>query len=116
MSLIEFPPAVEKVYPGDRDRLARMSLIEGLVLISSLYSTFITYFPEGMPKQFRMASLAVIGSRKVNGVAEVTRLLSLSKFVLTWICCIVNSYEPQFSRTWSSSKVSASEDQFLGNP
>ncbi|KAJ7661723.1 glycosyltransferase family 35 protein [Mycena rosella] len=46
--------AVEKQFPGDRDRLGRMSLIE-----------------EGFPKQVRMAFLACIGSRKVNGVAEV---------------------------------------------
>ncbi|KAH6873979.1 glycogen phosphorylase [Coprinopsis sp. MPI-PUGE-AT-0042] len=45
---------VERKYPGDRDRLARMSLIE-----------------EGQPKQIRMAHLAAIGSRKVNGVAEL---------------------------------------------
>jgi starch phosphorylase len=43
------------MFPGDRDRLARMSLIE-----------------EGFPKQVRMAFLACIGSRKVNGVAEVS--------------------------------------------
>ncbi|KAG6879580.1 hypothetical protein C0992_001194 [Termitomyces sp. T32_za158] len=46
--------AVEKRFPADRDRLARMSLIE-----------------EGQPKQVRMAYLACIGSRKVNGVAEL---------------------------------------------
>ncbi|KAF8200227.1 glycogen phosphorylase [Pholiota molesta] len=46
--------SVEKKFPGDRERLARMSLIE-----------------EGMPKQVRMAHLACIGSRKVNGVAEL---------------------------------------------
>ncbi|KAF9007192.1 glycogen phosphorylase [Cyathus striatus] len=46
--------AVEKKFPGDKDRLARMSLIE-----------------EGFPKQVRMAHLACIGSRKVNGVAEL---------------------------------------------
>ncbi|KAG6829210.1 hypothetical protein H0H87_012238 [Tephrocybe sp. NHM501043] len=46
--------SVERKYPGDRDRLARMSLIE-----------------EGHPKQVRMAFLACIGSRKVNGVAEL---------------------------------------------
>lgn len=91
-----------------------MSLIEGLLLVRFLYSSFLTYFPEGMPKQVRMAHLAVIGSRKVNGVAEVIRLLSFSNSILTWISsCIVNSYEPQFSRTLSSSKVSASEEQFL---
>ncbi|KAF9526240.1 glycogen phosphorylase [Crepidotus variabilis] len=49
-----FLQAVEKVYPGDRERLARMSLIE-----------------EGPLKQVRMAHLACIGSRKVNGVAEL---------------------------------------------
>lgn len=49
-----FLQAVEKKFPGDRDRLARMSLIE-----------------EGFPKQVRMAFLACIGSRKVNGVAEL---------------------------------------------
>lgn len=49
---------MEKKFPGDRDRLARMSLIE-----------------EGFPKQVRMAFLACIGSRKVNGVAEVSSVL-----------------------------------------
>ncbi|KAG9310893.1 glycosyltransferase family 35 protein [Chiua virens] len=46
--------AVEQMFPGDRDRFARMSLIE-----------------EGFPKNIRMAHLACIGSRKVNGVAEL---------------------------------------------
>ncbi|GAA5914635.1 hypothetical protein JCM8208_002099 [Rhodotorula glutinis] len=45
---------VERKFPGDRARLARMSLIE-----------------EGSPKRVRMAHLAVIGSHKVNGVAEL---------------------------------------------
>ncbi|KIP06577.1 glycosyltransferase family 35 protein [Phlebiopsis gigantea 11061_1 CR5-6] len=49
-----FIQAVEKKFPGDRERLARMSLIE-----------------EGFPQNVRMANLAVIGSRKVNGVAEL---------------------------------------------
>ncbi|KAF7307131.1 Alpha-1,4 glucan phosphorylase [Mycena indigotica] len=49
-----FLQSVEKKYPGDRDRLGRMSLIE-----------------EGFPKHVRMAFLACIGSRKVNGVAEL---------------------------------------------
>ncbi|KAJ7576033.1 glycogen phosphorylase [Mycena floridula] len=49
-----FLQAVEKKFPGDRDRLGRMSLIE-----------------EGFPQQVRMAFLACIGSRKVNGVAEL---------------------------------------------
>ncbi|KAL4262671.1 Alpha-1,4 glucan phosphorylase [Pleurotus pulmonarius] len=49
-----FLQAVEKKFPGDRERLARMSLIE-----------------EGFPKQVRMANLACIGSRRINGVAEL---------------------------------------------
>ncbi|KAI0276052.1 glycosyltransferase family 35 protein [Russula aff. rugulosa BPL654] len=49
-----FLQSVEKKYPGDRERLGRLSLIE-----------------EGFPKQVRMANLAVVGSRKVNGVAEL---------------------------------------------
>jgi len=49
-----FLQVVEKKFPGDRDKLARMSLIE-----------------EGYPQQVRMANLACIGSRKVNGVAEL---------------------------------------------
>ncbi|KAJ6602633.1 glycosyltransferase family 35 protein [Mycena vulgaris] len=49
-----FLQSVEKKFPGDRDRLGRMSLIE-----------------EGFPQQVRMAFLACIGSRKVNGVAEL---------------------------------------------
>ncbi|KAF8903189.1 glycogen phosphorylase [Mucidula mucida] len=49
-----FLQAVEKKFPGDRDRLGRMSLIE-----------------EGYPQQVRMAHLACIGSKKVNGVAEL---------------------------------------------
>lgn len=49
-----FLQAVEKKYPGDRERLNRMSLIE-----------------EGIPQNVRMANLACVGSRKVNGVAEL---------------------------------------------
>ena len=41
-------------YPGDPDRLGRMSLIE-----------------EGNPKKVRMAYLAIIGSHSVNGVSEL---------------------------------------------
>jgi len=49
-----FLQSVEKKFPGDRERLARMSLIE-----------------EGQPQQVRMAFLACVGSRRVNGVAEL---------------------------------------------
>jgi glycogen phosphorylase len=45
---------VEKNFPGDRDLLTRVSIIE-----------------ESQPKTVRMAYLAIIGSHKVNGVAEL---------------------------------------------
>lgn len=49
-----FLQEVEKKFPNDRDMLRRVSIIE-----------------ESQPKQVRMAYLAVIGSHKVNGVAEL---------------------------------------------
>lgn len=45
---------VEKKFPKDRDLLSRVSIIE-----------------ESSPRQVRMAYLAIIGSHKVNGVAEL---------------------------------------------
>jgi len=45
---------VALVFPGDKERLGRMSLVE-----------------EGEPKQVRMANLAVVGSHSVNGVAAL---------------------------------------------
>jgi starch phosphorylase len=49
-------------YPGDRERLKRMSLIE-----------------ETTPKQLRMANLAVVGSHSINGVSAIhTRLIQTS--------------------------------------
>ncbi|MBN1282650.1 MAG: glycogen/starch/alpha-glucan phosphorylase [Proteobacteria bacterium] len=54
-----FMDEVGKVYPGDVDRLRRMSIIE-----------------EGAEKRVRMANLAIVGSFAVNGVAELhTRIL-----------------------------------------
>lgn len=49
-----FLQQVEKKFPGDRDLLRRVSIIE-----------------ESQPKMVRMAYLAVVGSHKVNGVAEL---------------------------------------------
>ncbi|KAK6463838.1 releases glucose-1-phosphate from glycogen [Scheffersomyces coipomensis] len=49
-----FLKEVEKKFPGDRDVLGKVSIIE-----------------ESTPKQIRMASLAIVGSHKVNGVAEL---------------------------------------------
>uniref|UniRef100_A0A8C1VX38 Alpha-1,4 glucan phosphorylase n=1 Tax=Cyprinus carpio TaxID=7962 RepID=A0A8C1VX38_CYPCA len=45
---------VAALYPGDSDRLCRMSLIE-----------------EGNPKRINMAHLCVVGSHAVNGVARI---------------------------------------------
>lgn len=45
---------MEKKFPNDRDMLRRVSIIE-----------------ESQPKMVRMAFLAVVGSHKVNGVAEL---------------------------------------------
>ncbi|KAI0447816.1 glycosyltransferase family 35 protein [Xylaria telfairii] len=49
-----FLQSVEKEFPGDKDLLTRVSIIE-----------------ESQPKMVRMAYLAVVGSHKVNGVAEL---------------------------------------------
>jgi glycogen phosphorylase len=49
-----FLQSVEKKFPNERDLLARVSIIE-----------------ESQPKMIRMAYLAVVGSHKVNGVAEL---------------------------------------------
>jgi len=61
---MQFLQGVERKFPGDRDRLARMSLIQ-----------------EGTPQYVRMANLACVASRKVNGVAELH-----SELVRTTIC------------------------------
>ncbi|KAG9253189.1 family 35 glycosyltransferase [Emericellopsis atlantica] len=49
-----FLQQVEKQFPNDRDILRRVSIIE-----------------ESQPKMVRMAYLAIVGSHKVNGVAEL---------------------------------------------
>ncbi|GAB1193533.1 Non-essential glycogen phosphorylase [Aspergillus pseudonomiae] len=49
-----FLQTVEKKFPNDRDLLSRVSIIE-----------------ESHPKMIRMAHIAIIGSHKVNGVAEL---------------------------------------------
>lgn len=49
-----FVEEIRKRFPGDDDKLARMSLIQ-----------------EGYPQYVRMAFLAIVGSHKVNGVAAL---------------------------------------------
>ncbi|KAI2733114.1 CAZyme family GT35 [Penicillium roqueforti] len=59
-----FLQSVEKRFPKDRDLLSRVSIIE-----------------ESHPKMVRMAYLAIIGSHKVNGVAELhSKLLKSTLF------------------------------------
>ncbi len=58
---LEFCNAVRKQYPGDEDRVRRMSMIEG--------------------GQVRMAHLAILGSHRVNGVAALhTQILKSTIF------------------------------------
>jgi len=59
-----FMRAVNHRYPGDLDRMRRLSLIE-----------------EGNPRRVRMGHLAIVGSHKVNGVAELhTQLMKSTTF------------------------------------
>ena len=59
-----FLEEVAKEFPGDNDRLRRMSIVE-----------------EGDVKKIRMAHLAVIGSHSINGVSELhTKLLETRLF------------------------------------
>jgi len=51
---MHFLQQVERRFPKDRDMLGRVSIVE-----------------ESQPKMIRMAYLAIIGSHKVNGVAEL---------------------------------------------
>lgn len=77
-----FLQSVEKKFPGDLGRLSRMSLIEGKFrsLITTIFLRWIFIMAaEGVPQQVRMANLACIGSRKVNGVAEVRIMHSHAK-------------------------------------
>ena len=72
--------AVEKKFPGDKEKLARMSLIEGrcswMQFTDARHDHLTVCITEGFPKNLRMANLACIGSRKVNGVAEVSSLVT----------------------------------------
>jgi starch phosphorylase len=59
-----FLEEVDARFPGDTDRLRRMSLIE-----------------EGSPRQVRMAHLAIVGGHSVNGVAALHSELVKSELV-----------------------------------
>jgi glycogen phosphorylase len=66
-----FLTGVSAAYPGDRERLKRMSLIE-----------------ESMPKQVRMTHLAIVGSHSINGVSALHTELIKSTLV------------PDFAELW----------------
>uniref|UniRef100_A0A5K1K306 Alpha-1,4 glucan phosphorylase n=1 Tax=Ganoderma boninense TaxID=34458 RepID=A0A5K1K306_9APHY len=100
-----FLQAVEKKFPGDKEKLARMSLIE-----------------EGFPKNLRMANLACIGSRKVNGVAEcnpglsnlISETLKLPKAVFLKDLyklegLLEHAENPAFQKRWAAVKQSNKE-------
>ena len=82
-----FLDTVRLQYPGDNERLARLSLIE-----------------EGPVKQVRMAHLACVGSHKVNGVAVLhTELLKrdvLNDFYDLWPEKFVNVTNGVTPRRW----------------
>ena len=72
-------------FPGDNDRLARLSLID-----------------ETGPRSIRMANLATVGSHKVNGVAalhsELLRQTVLRDFAEVWpdkFCNVTNGVTPR---------------------
>lgn len=62
-----------------------MSLIEGTVSLIVRHSRAHTSLAEGFPQNVRMANLAVIGSRKVNGVAEVRHDLSVATVMCSYM-------------------------------
>lgn len=68
---MRFLRKISSMYPGDNDRLRRMSLIE-----------------EANPKKIRMGNLSVVGSHSVNGVSELhSNLLETSLFRDFYECC-----------------------------
>jgi glycogen phosphorylase len=80
-----FLDGVRAAYPGDDARVARMSLIE-----------------EGGEKRVRMANLAVVGSHKVNGVAELhtellkqTVLRDFAELTPDRFCNVTNGVTPR---------------------
>jgi len=59
-----FLKIIKKKWPGDEERLRRMSIFE-----------------EGFPKHVRMAHLAIVGSHSINGVAKLHSELVKTKLV-----------------------------------
>lgn len=74
-----FLQSVADKFPGDRERLQRMSLIE-----------------ESSPKRVRMAFLAVVCCFKVNGVAELH-----SQLIKSTIFKVSPRDKPRFAETYA---------------
>ena len=78
---------VEQVWPGQKDRQERMSVIE-----------------EGEPKQVRMAHLAIVGSHWVNGVAalhsELVKTALVPDFHQLWPAKFNNKTNGVTQRRW----------------
>jgi starch phosphorylase len=82
-----FLDQVARAFPGDADRLRRMSLIE-----------------EGDAKQVRMAHLAIVGSHSVNGVAklhsELVKTRLVPDFYALWPAKFNNKTNGVTQRRW----------------
>ncbi|OBZ74400.1 Glycogen phosphorylase [Grifola frondosa] len=78
--------AVERKFPGDRGKLARMSLIEALSIVNAILKCLSRGIPavrEDVQFGLRCVKLShnrnVTGSRKVNGVAEVCDTITFKR-------------------------------------
>jgi starch phosphorylase len=96
---------VKTWFPGDEERLSRLSIIE-----------------EGYEKKIRMANLACVGSHSINGVAALhTELLkqdTLRDFAFLWPEKFFNKTNGVTPRRWillSNPKLSALITEKIGN-
>ncbi len=99
-----FLDGVRRAYPGDDARVARMSLIE-----------------ESGEKRVRMANLAVVGSHRVNGVAELhSKLLRetvLRDFAELWpdrFCNVTNGVTPRRFLRLANRALASLLDETIG--
>ena len=99
-----FLDGVRRAYPGGDSRVARMSLID-----------------EGGEKRVRMANLAVVGSHKVNGVAqlhsELLKKTVLHDFAELWpdrFCNVTNGVTPRRFLKLGNPELASLLDETLG--
>jgi starch phosphorylase len=100
-----FLDGVRSAYPGDDERVARVSLID-----------------EGGEKRVRMANLAVVGSHKVNGVAELHSALLkqtvLRDFAELWpdrFCNVTNGVTPRRFLKLANPALASLLDETVGD-